>query len=160
MANSQKEKKLPEARVLFAEGVDKAAIARALGVSARTVRRWARQDALKGRPWEVAGEGGPLPDLPAAQQVPKDAALTARLCRRLRERLADLVETSEAEEDRMLKLCRVIEHLREGGQDLMGRLETMREFASFCARNLPEEEMAPVRKAVSGFMNQLKEDHS
>jgi len=48
LAESQKEMLLPRARALYAEGSTYDVIAESLGVSARTVRRWAAQDRAAG----------------------------------------------------------------------------------------------------------------
>ncbi len=63
-------------------------------------------------------------------------------------------------EDRMVKVCRVIETLSPGEDDLSGQLHAMQAFAVFCVRTLPECEMAPVRKAVRLFLDHLKREHS
>ncbi len=89
-----------------------------------------------------------------------------RLTRRLEERLEELVGKSEEApndpkwEDRMLKLCKVLEFVRSADDDLTPLLAAMQKFAAFCVRTLPEAEMAPVRKAVRLFLDHLKREHS
>ena len=60
----------------------------------------------------------------------------------------------------MLKICRVLEHLRDDGDELTACLKAMERFGTFCARTLVEEEMTPVRKAVRLFLDELKKEHS
>lgn len=109
----------------------------------------------------------PLP--PARGAGPRHARTpdaSARLARRLEERLAVLVEKSEASpndpklEDRMLKVCKVLEYLRAGEDDLDAQLAAMKRFAGFCIRTLSEDEMTPVRKAIRLFLDDLKREHS
>lgn len=168
MAQSKKDKLLPQARALYGEGLGKTVIAESLGVAASTVRRWARQDAQAGRPWQRGGQSPPAPDPtpPAAGARPGHQCRADRLCRRLEERLERLIEEAEAAgdgarlEDRMLKVCRVLEHLRGDHDELRAQLEAMKRFASFCTRTLTEGEMAPVRKAVRLFLEHLRREHS
>ena len=61
---------------------------------------------------------------------------------------------------RMLKVCRVLEHVRGDGADLDAQLEAIKRFAKFCLQNLNEEEMQHVRKAIRLFLDNLKEEHS
>lgn len=168
MARTQKDTLLPEARALYAEGVSKRTIAAALGVSASTVRRWAREDAAAGDGW--SREPGqkpaevPVPRLP--QDRAPDGSLADRLCRRLEARLERLVEengddvASSRLEDHMLKICKLLELLRSNTGDLQGQLTAMKSFAAFCVRNLPEEQMAPVRRAVRLFLDELRRDNA
>jgi len=143
-----------QARALRAAGARTAEIAAALGVSPSTVRRWARQDARADE--EV---GAPERGHPARRPVD-------RLILKLERRLAKLVENEDEKaepariEDRMLKLCKVLDYLRAGRDDLTGQLEAMRGFAAFCLQNLPEPDMDPVRKAIRLFVEQLRKEHS
>ena len=168
MAASLKAQKLPEARALYAEGASCEVIAEALGVSPRTVRRWARQEHEAGRPWRRRAESDPSETHDHEDHGRPDAgndSLTRRLCCRLEERLERLVEQSELAdeggrlEDRMLKVCRVLDSLR-AGDELTGKLEAMKRFAAFCVGTLPDAEMTPVRKAIRLFIEELRREHS
>jgi len=156
----KREKLLPQARTLAAEGVARPEIAAALDVAPSTIYRWANRDAEAGRPWD---ETGP-PPAPAVTTPPPTNA--DRLYRRLQERLERLIDESDIDakstglENRMLKLCKVLDHLREDRDDLQGQLTAMKRFGSFCARHLPEEQMSPVRKAIRMFLDELKRAHS
>lgn len=182
MARTRKAKLLPEARALYAEGASKPVIAEALKVPLRTVQRWAQQDAKAGRPWQrgpseprmPAGRRPPLAEAPRSDDAGKPSradnqeprSLTDRLCRRLEERLEGLIEKSEGKkpdprlEDRMLKICKVLEYLRGEDNDLSAQLRAMKRFATFCVQTLSEEEMTPVRKATRLFLEDLKREHS
>jgi transposase len=156
VANSSKEDLLPQARALYSAGADKDVIAEAIGVSRRTVRRWAKQDADEGRPWR-RGQA-PLQEGPAPGR-------RARLRGRLEARLERLIEEGEIDpdgtrlEDRMLKICRVLDHLQEE-DDLSAWLRAMERFAAFCTRTRSEAELEPIRRAVSEWMSHLKEEYS
>ena len=163
MADSKKEKHLPAARALYAEGLDYVEVAEALKMSVGTVRSWATQDRKAGDPWRRDNE----PEVPAKPP----AGATGRVSRealfgRLEERLQRLIERSEEDlddakiEDRMLKVCRVLESLRGDAADLDAQLEAMKRFADFCLQNLTEDEMSPVRTAIRQFVDYLKEEHS
>jgi transposase len=163
LSGPSRKQRLAEARALYAEGATYAVIAEALGVSPRTVRRWARREREAGRPWQRGGgtESPPRPSAPSRSDEP----LSRRLCCKLEERLARLVEQSELAdedarlEDRMLKICRVLDSLR-AGDELTARLEAIKRFAAFCVRTLPDEEMTPVRKAIRLFIEELRREHS
>ncbi len=149
MGETKKTQHLDEARALYREGLSIPQIAAALPVSASTLRRWLRAEAE------------------AASPEPEEAAAPAeKLRRKLEERLERLVEESEADatdgklEDRMLKLCRVLEFLRGEEDDVSAQLVAMKRFAAFCLRTLSEREMAPVRKATRLFVEKLKREHS
>jgi transposase-like protein len=96
---------------------------------------------------------------------PPEPLSTSDVCRRLEARLSDLVDqTLDAEqsgriEDRMLKICRIIEFLR-GGDELGATLRAMKDFAAFCIRLLPESEMRIVRMVIARFLDKLKKEHS
>ena len=150
-----------QARALYAEGTAVPVIARAVGVSAGTVRRWKRRDAEGDCPWrsEVeAAAGRPC----ACAGGGHDAG---RLRRMLEEHLSALAERSAANpdkpgaEDRMLKVCRVLEFLRNA-DDVESQLQAMKRFAAFCVRTLPEGEMAPVREAIHLFLEHLRRENA
>jgi len=163
LAESQKEMLLPRARALYAEGSTYDVIAESLGVSARTVRRWAAQDRAAGRPWRRDAERASSTSRPS---LPRGEGSAEALRARLRERLDYLVAQSELNpddaklDDRMLKLCRVLEHLHKEAADVDAQLEALERFTRFCLQNLSEDEMDPVRKAVRLFLDNLKEEHS
>ena len=159
MADSPKMKLLPQARALYAAGSDEDAIAASLSVSVTTVRRWAREDERAGEPWTRDGKPMTRPSRRARNSADS-------LRRRLQERLERLIERSEDDmddakiEERMLKVCRVLEALRGDTADLDAQLELTKRFAAFCMRNLTDEEMEPLRKAIRLFMDNLREEHS
>ena len=166
MARTQKDTLLPEARALFAEGASKRTIAVALGVSASTVRRWAREDAAAGERWsrEPPQQLAEVPAHCPAQDCDAAGSLADGLCRRLEARLERLLEekgddvASSRLEDHMLKICKLLELLRSDTGDLQAQLTAMKSFAAFCVRNLPEDEMTPVRRAVRLFLDELRRD--
>lgn len=154
MSRSKKARHLDEALALRREGLSPGQIAAALPVSASTVRRWLRAERQAPSPETER----PEPDRtePSAE----------RLRRKLEERLERLIEESEVDqgnarlEDRMLKVCKVLEFLRGEGDDVAAQLEAMDGFSDFCVRTLSEGEMTPVRKAVRLFLDELKRKHS
>ncbi|MCK4284172.1 MAG: helix-turn-helix domain-containing protein [Candidatus Brocadiae bacterium] len=175
MAKSAKPKLVPQARALYAEGSSKPVIAESLKVSVRTVRRWAQEEAAAGRPWRRGPSGSEEPPRPSSRAAaPRRASggargpgsLPERLCRRLEERLEELMEKSkEADDDprleeRMLRICKVLEYLRAEADDISAQLVAMKRFVTFCLRTLSEDEMAPVRKAVRLFVDALRKEHS
>ena len=110
------------ARELFQQGFSLVAIARTLNVSVVSLLRWRQQDAGMGRTWSSTGisqAGHPgLYDL----QTPEDRQ-SAVILAQLRTHLAGLARQAmwargkgaaqrPPVEDRMLKVCRVIEHPR------------------------------------------------
>ena len=152
MPRSGKEDRVPEARALYAAGTTKAVIAKSLGVARSTVTHWSKQDAAAGRPWER--DAGPVP--------------RGRLRALLEERLADLAKQDDAtdakaaaaSEDRMLKICRVLDYLDSGSDDLDSCFDAMERFGAFCVRSLSEADMVPVRKAITQFLDELRREHS
>jgi transposase-like protein len=171
MAKSLRSRLFPQAQALIAEGVPRGVIAKSLDVNPSTLRRWVRESrgavstpaALAGavpaeRPDSVApigrAEGGAAPSSDSSAD---------QLSRKIEERLARLIETGDNDaktEDRMLKLCKVLECLRADEDDLDAQLAAMRKFARFCVRTLCEEEMTPIRKAVRLFLDELQREHS
>jgi len=168
MTAGRNEKLIEQARALYAEGLGQAEIASALAVSARTISRWARRDAEAGRPWrrERAGDVARPPKEPPSTSRDRSRRTAERLRRSLEKRLARLVKASEADddngriEDRMLKLCKVLEFLRADSSDLDCQLRTLERFTAFCLTALCDEEMDPVRKAVRMFMEQIRRESS
>ncbi len=152
MARSEREDKAPEARALYAAGATKAVITKSLDVARSTITHWSKQDAAAGRPWERDAE-------------PMERG---RLRALLEQRLADLAKQDDgtdakaaaASEDRMLKICRVLDHLQDEGSQLDALVDATLRFAKFCRRNLSEDEMGPVRKAVRLFVEHLKKELS
>ncbi len=141
---------LPQARALHREGVPATGIASSLGVSRRTVDRWRERDEGMGNPWDVVQAEDP----------------GQRLRRRVEERLLALADAMDGDEpdpkleDRMLKLCRVLDHLPTDEADIDSQLAWARQFVTFCLHNLTEDEMPPIRKAVRLFLDDLKERNS
>lgn len=162
MPHDDKEDRKRRARDLFARGLAKTEIAREMGVSPSTVYRWAREDREDGNPWSRRA----APCQRASRQPESPAPDRDRLRRRLHARLQALVERAEREPDeakleqRMLKLCRVLEHLQPEASDPKAQLEALDRFATFCAQNLCEDELDPVRRALRIYMDHLKEVHS
>ena len=139
------------ARQLYEQGSALDAIARSVKTPVMSVLRWRRDDETKGRQWLRPGE-------PTLQEK-----MRARLYRHL----DVLIEAAESRrkqtraryptlEDRMLRVCQVIEHLAPDSDDLTAQLLALQKFAAFCVRTLSEEEMGPVRKAVRMFLDELK----
>ncbi len=160
MTTGTKQELLPQARALYAEGLPKGVIAEALDVSPRTVRRWARQDREAGRPWRRDAEN------PTRPHAARRSACPAELRADLEGHLADLVALQGTDqddgklEDRMLKVCRVLDHLRADEHDVGAQLRGLKRFAAWCVRHLREQDMAPVRRAIRRFLDELKEQHS
>ena len=143
----------------------------AVSFFAGSMRRAKEED-----PWGSRSQSSVGPRLRAERQAPspeterpepdRAAPSAERLRRKLEERLERLIEESEADqgnarlEDRMLKVCKVLEFLRGEGDDIAGQLEAMDGFSDFCVRTLSEGEMTPVRKAVRLFLDELKRKHS
>jgi hypothetical protein len=111
------------------------------------------------------------PELPMAA-APDADALQDRLCADLERRLealageaADLRNRTRKPdypclEDRLLKLSRIIRSFRDNGPDVDCQLKTMGGFVQYCLTHLCEDEMPPIRKAVRGFLDDLKERNS
>lgn len=161
MTDPKRKRLLDQARVLYAEGAATSVIARAVGVAPATVRRWARKAAQAGAPWQR--EARPRPHCNQACRPARTAE--ADLRHMLEQRLADLVARSAEEpdkpgaEDRMLKVCKVLEFLR-GADDLEAQLRAIKGFAAFCVQALSEDEMAPVRKAIHLFLEKLRRENA
>ena len=168
MTVAERKELLDRARALYTEGAEIKAIAQSLHVTPTTVRRWARKADAARTPWKR--EAPPRPRCShactrsqAAAPSPRPAADDLRAL--LEKRLADLVARSVEEpdkpgaEDRMLKVCKVLEFLR-GADDLEAKLRAVKDFAAFCVQTLPEVEMAPVRKAIHMFLDKLKRENS
>lgn len=169
MPTSPNAKGVEEARALYEAGATEATIAAALGVPADTVRQWARQDAAAGRPWTRGTDPRPAAPIelppsgaPRPRSTGKRRDLADRLCRRLERRLEHLTRScgkktdDSPDVDEMLKVCKVLEFLRAGRDDPAAELRAMNRFALLCLRELSEEEMAPVRKAISLFVEELR----
>ncbi|MFO8008602.1 MAG: helix-turn-helix domain-containing protein [Candidatus Brocadiia bacterium] len=160
MTEATKQELLPRARALYAEGLPKRVIAEALDVSPRTLRRWAKQDREAGRPWE---RNTGKPPAPARRH---NGTSPAEMRADLERHLADLVALQGTDqgdgklEDRMLKVCRVLDHLRDEEDDVGAQLRGLKRFAAWCVRHLSEQDMEPVRRAIRRFLDELKEQHS
>lgn len=167
MMQSRKQKLLPEAQALRDAGASTNEIAESLGVPPGTVRRWLSGEAgkhapgtdglrrkLEARLKELIEESEPQP-----QAAGSDETKTGK--GKGDEAKAGKSKSDEAKvEDRMLKLCKVLEFLREDEDDITPQLDAMKRFASFCVRTLTEDEMPPVRKAVRLFLDNLKREHT
>ena len=144
------------ARDLYSQGQSLDAIAQTLKVSVMSLLRWRQQDMEMGRPWVCADRS----EEPQAQlRVLLSSQLEMHLAALMREALWPRKKGRPrypTYEDRMLKVCRVMEHLRPDSDDLTAQLEVMRGFARFCVRTLSEDEMGPVRKAVRLFLDDLQ----
>jgi hypothetical protein len=159
---------IDEARVLYEAGATTETIATSACVSPSTIRRWARKAKAAGAPWQRQASTPPRrsqASVPPAAARPDTPATAGDLRTLLEQRLADLVQRSIQEpdkpgaEDRMLKVCKVLEFLR-GADDLEARLRGMKDFAGFCVQTLTEDEMPPVRKAIHMFLDKLKRENS
>jgi hypothetical protein len=176
-----------KARALAEAGASTDAIAESTGASPSTVRRWLRMSSAcrrSGHPPTARPSPSPrAPSVEPSATADEQAgappascggrcscgdgpALTPEdVCRRLERRLADLVdrapdaEQSGRVEDRMLKICRIIEFLRSG-DEIGPQLRAIHNFASFCIRTLSESDMGPVRMAVTRYLDELKKEHS
>lgn len=155
MASPKMDKLLPQARALAADGAAQPTIAASLGISLRTVQRWAAADRAAGVPWPS--------DAGAARPSSGGGPLRAdRLVHKLEGRLERLIDSdvnAAKIEDRALKICKLLDLLR-AGDDPRWQLEAMRDFAAFCLRNLSEEEMRPVRRAIRLFIDDIRRAHS
>ncbi|NLW49843.1 MAG: hypothetical protein GXY85_03245 [Candidatus Brocadiaceae bacterium] len=142
--------RMDRARVLEAEGVPTRVIAAAVGRSPDTIRRWRRAARAP-----AASTDGPRPARPGRASP---AELRARLERRLAALVDEGDEPEKGAEDRMLKICRILEFL-QGAQDLDAQLRVVRDFAVFCLQALTEDEMQPVRKAIHMYLDKLKREN-
>lgn len=61
-------------------------------------------------------------------------------------------------EARMLRAARVLQCIETEGPELVQRLKAMNHFATFCVSNLTEEEIQPVRVAISRYLDKLKDE--
>jgi transposase len=152
------------ARDSYGRGLPVNAIAQTLNVSVMSILRWRQQDMEAGMSW--TGPARPQ----SAESGAAEPQLRELLRSQLQTHLAELVRQAlNAEskgraryptvEDRMLKVCRVIEHLDPDTDDPGIQLAVMQGFAAFCVRALSEQEIGPVRKAVRLFLDDLKARH-
>ena len=152
------------ARDSYGRGLPVDAIAQTLNVSVMSILRWRQQDMEAGMPW--TGPAQPQPADPGAEEP----QLRDLLRSQLETHLAELVRQAlNAEnkgraryptfEDRMLKVCRVIEHLNPDTDDPGIQLAVLRGFVAFCVRTLSEAEIGPVRKALRLYLDDLKARH-
>lgn len=155
-----KSRNIDRARDLYERGHGHADIARKLGRSLSTIRRWAREDAGNGRPW-----------------LRKPAnRFEERLSRVLEQRLDALVNDAQTEprekdgdrtreeavmrlEDRALKLCKLLRFIRDASTDPTPILDALRQLVLFAKGTLDAEELRAVRKAVRLFVDTLREDY-
>ena len=140
---------ISRARELYAAGLSQRQVAEVLGVHRTTVRTWARQERDQGQAWEKLREE-------------RRRTRPSLILRELKRRFADALlrqpaedETPKDVEDRLLKLTRIIEGYGKLG-GVADRLEVMEEFAAFCAGTLGKEERTVVRRAVTGYLQQVK----
>jgi AcrR family transcriptional regulator len=146
MVATRKPKLFSRAAVLRAEGRSFRSIAQELGVASTTVARWFPK-----------GETGHL--LSVAER------LCTQLDRRLEKLFADDEAAPDAERDpklidRALKLCKLREALRAGPDDVSTGLTAMSRFVRFCLVHMTEDEMPPIRRAVTLFIDELKRENS
>jgi hypothetical protein len=123
-----------------------------------------KQDREAGMPWTR-----PEQAQPAGSEAP-GTDLRPRLRSQLEAHLARLVrQTLNADkrgrprgpalEDRMLKVCRVIEHFDPDTDDPTVQLAVLKGSVAFCVRTLSEPEMPPLRKALRLYLDDLKARH-
>ncbi len=146
MTVSRKKELMPMAEVLRAEGRTYDEIADEIGVAPKTIARWFQ-----------------------AEQAERKRPLTERLSEQLEARLEKLFEDEESEDeekhdpkftDRALKLCKLIEALRAGPDEVSASLIAIMRFIRFCLITLTEDEMRPIRRAVALFIDDLKQENS
>ncbi|MGD2176013.1 MAG: DUF1804 family protein [Candidatus Brocadiaceae bacterium] len=143
------------ARDLYFQNSTLDAIARSLEVSVMSLLRWRRDARLAGRPWRRANEPEPEEEMRR-----KLREVLMRLVDEAHEREGDRPQEHPCLEDRMLKICRVLEHVRPDAEDLTAQLKGLKRFAGWCLRNLREDQMGPVRHAVRRFVDEMREEHS
>lgn len=150
----KREQFIDEARALYVKGLDLSDIAHVIGVAHSSLRRWQRWDADHGRSWdeERRHDHKTRPD---------------RVLRMLERRFGKKVLESqecpdtlgEDYEAKLLKMIQVINSYRKSADELTRQLLAMEEFAGYCAEHLSTDEVAVVRRAVQGFLDQLKRDN-
>jgi hypothetical protein len=152
------------ARDSYGRGLPVDAIAQTLNVSVMSILRWRQQDMEAGMPW--TGPAQPQHADPGAAEPQLRELLRSQLQTHLAELVRQALNAKNKAraryptfEDRMLKVCRVIEHLNPDADDPMVQLKVMQGFAAFCVRTLSEQEIGPVRKAVRLFLDDLKARH-
>jgi len=146
MTVSRKKELMPMAEILRAEGRTYDEIAEQIGIASKTVARWFQ-----------------------IEQARRNRPLTQRLSEQLEARLEKLFEDEESKDeqkhdpkfaDRALKLCKLIEALRAGPDEISASLIAIMRFIRFCLITLTEEEMQPIRRAVALFIDDLKQENS
>lgn len=134
----------PQARFLFAQGASLEEIAASCGVSPRTVARWKAADEID---WDAA----------RLEYRRKDPAYLLSLLEGLLLRAAEEPATDgAAQADRIQKLSNVIEKLRARMGDLSITLGVLTSLAEWARENLVEDDVAVLRRAVDGYISDLK----
>jgi len=150
---------IDRARALYASGMARTEVARALGVRVETLRKWAGYDAARGLPWDLERRQwrGVRPEL---------------VLRMLHERFGRMVleaqragAAGEADQEgrddaQLMKSLQILNAYRKGADDLTRQLAAVEEFAGYCADRLPPEQLQVVRGAVEGFLEHLRKENA
>lgn len=154
----KRDRLLPRARALYAQGMHFKDIGAALGVTKDTVRKWYDYDLKRGTSWDKERE----------QQ---ENARPERIMELLERRFGRMVLAGEAAaedpealgddyEARLLKMLQIRNGYRKSADKLTSILDAIEEFATFCAQNVSLDELAVVRSAVERFTDKLRKDNS
>jgi len=145
------------ARELYARGLKIWQIADTLGVPRATVSVWKMSDGQHGLSWDKEREETSRLD---PDQVLRD--LEGRFARLVVEGAPSSKEDTAEQrryEQRLLTMIRVIMGYRKTARTPISDLRVLEGFATFCADNLPPDDLAAARRALELFIEHLRKEN-
>ena len=156
---AKRDQLIDRARRLYAGGMSRANVARAVGVRTDTLRKWSRYDEARGLAWERERRqwrsASPELVLRTLEERFGRAVLEAELASAPGDE-----ESKRDEEARLLKMLQILNGYRKSADEITLQLRAMEEFAGFCADSLSPAELDVVRRVVESFLEHLRKENS
>lgn len=138
----------PQARALYAQGMDCEKVAGALGVGVSSIYRWQKQDGEAGCSWDAGRADFRVQDL---------RGVIAILHRRLATIAADEKTAAGPWADRLVKVVSALEYMEGKTGNVNMKLEVCDEIGTFCSSaGLSDDDLAVMRRVFDAYLTDLK----